>query len=216
MMSVSPSSPKEADASPQADLELARAAGRGEARARQLLAQRLFDHVRATVSYLAGGDPDKDDLVQLSMIEILRSASSFRAEGPLDAWADRITVRTSFRALKARRRREEPLRGSEDVHVAQDRLEASFSEKETTALDQEIQRRELHRRLATVLGRLGPRRRAVVVLRWVHGYGVEEIARITDSRPNTVRGRLRRGKRQLRKLILADPVLAGWEPWVKT
>jgi len=217
MLSVSPLSPKQADASPDRDLALARAAGQGDVRARQQLADRLFDRVRATVSYLAGGDPDKDDLVQLSLIEILRSAGSFRAEGHLEGWSDRITIRTSLRALKTRRRRDEVLHAVDDAEVALERLPAEPLDSAGAGgseLEQEAQRRQLHGRLAVHLSRLDPERRAAVLLRWVHGHSVEEVAEITEARVNTVRGRLRRGKRQLRKLILSDPMLCGWEPWV--
>jgi len=214
MMRVSPSSPRQVDGSSAKDLALTRAAGQGDVRAREQLAKRLFDRVRATVSYLAGGDPDKDDLVQLSLVEILRSASSFRAEGNLDGWADRITVRTSLRALKKRRRVDAMVHGADDAQAELARLDAGPSPTGTPGLEQEAQRRQLHQRLALVLGRLDPHRRAAVLLRWVHGYSVEEIADLTDARINTVRGRLRRGKRQMRKLILGDPVLRGWEPWV--
>lgn len=212
---MSPSSRNQADASPENDLALTRAAGQGDVRARQQLAERLFDRVRATVSYLAGGDPDKDDLVQLSLVEILRSAGSFRADGLLEGWADRITVRTSLRALKTRRRRDEVLHAVDDAEAAAERLGAESPGSRSPELEQEAQRRQLHQRLALLLGRLDPQRRAAVLLRWVHGYSVEEIAEITDARVNTVRGRLRRGKRQLRKLVLGDPVLRGWEPWVR-
>lgn len=215
MLSVTPSSPKQADASPDRDLALTRAAGQGDVRARQQLADRLFDRVRATVSYLAGGDPDKDDLVQLSLIEILRSAGNFRAEGHLEGWSDRITVRTSLRALKTRRRRDEILHAADDAEAALERLPNDASSTTAPELEVEAQRRQLHRGLALLLGRLDPQRRAAVILRWVHGYSVEEVAELTDARVNTVRGRLRRGKRQLRKLILTDPTLRGWEPWVQ-
>lgn len=212
---MSPSRPRKADPSPHGDLTLAQAAGRGDLRARQQLADRLFDRVRATVSYLAGGDPDKDDLVQLSLVEILRSAGSFRAEGNLEGWADRIAVRTSLRWLKTRRRRDEVLHAVDDADALLERLDTEEASGEGPGLEQEAQRRQLHGRLARLLGRLDPERRAAVLLRWVHGYTVEEIAELTDARVNTVRGRLRRGKRQLRRLILTDPMLRGWEPWVR-
>ncbi len=199
----------------QSDLALTRAAGQGDLRARQQLAARLFDRVRATVSYLAGGDPDKDDLVQLSLVEILRSAGSFRAEGHLEGWADRITVRTSLRSLKTRRRRDEVLHAVDDAEAVLERMDTRASGGDAPELQAEAERRQLHRQLASLLGRLEPERRAAVLLRWVHGYSVEEIAELTDARVNTVRGRLRRGKRQLRKMILADPMLGAWEPWVR-
>ncbi|MFH2011065.1 MAG: RNA polymerase sigma factor [bacterium] len=212
-------STEQAPTTPQNDLELALAAGSGDVRAQQQLADRLFDRVRATVSYLAGFDPDADDLVQLSLVEVLRSAGTFRAEGNLEAWADRITVRTSLRHLKQRRRRGEAVHPSEDAASLErdSDVDGPFgSGSDADSVDGEAERRQLHRRLSLLLGRLKPEWRVVVLLRWVHGYHVEEIAELTEARLNTVRGRLRRGKRQLRKLILGDPVLRGWEPWMES
>jgi DNA-directed RNA polymerase specialized sigma24 family protein len=62
----------------------------------------------------------------------------------------------------------------------------------------------LRRRLAQHLQVLPAQRRVVVLLRFVHGYSIEEIAAITETRPNTVRDRLRVGKQELRRALLED------------
>jgi DNA-directed RNA polymerase specialized sigma24 family protein len=49
-----------------------------------------------------------------------------------------------------------------------------------------------------------------VVLHHVQGYGIVEVAEMTGAPVNTVRDRLRVGRRQLRKRILGDPALRGW------
>ncbi len=70
-------------------------------------------------------------------------------------------------------------------------------------------------RLASLLERLPPERRTSVVLRWVHGYSIQEIADMTGVRLNTARGRLRKGKKELRELVLSDPVLRNWRELVE-
>lgn len=180
------------------DRQLAEAAGRREAWAEQHLARRLLERVRNTVYYLAAGDRDADDLVQLSLVEILRSASAFRGESALETWADRIVVRTALRQLRQRRRRESPV-ALEELPLA-DPFEPQAH----------LRQRELQRRLAAHLEHLKPERRAVMVLHWVLGHTVEEVAALTDAPPNTVRKRLRVGKRQLRKRLRNDPVFLDW------
>ena len=213
---MSPRLPKQVSADQQSDLALCCAASAGEELAQQRLADRLFDRVNATVSYLAGGDPDADDLVQLSLVEILRSAGSFRAEGNLKSWADRITVRTCMRFLKKRRWSRETLHTSQDAAVMESEIAIGGGLADgSESLEQQADRRQIHGRLAGQLQKLKPEWRVVVLLRWVHGYSIEEIAELTGARPNTVRGHLRRGKRQLRKLILGDSVLREWEPLVE-
>ena len=144
------------------------------------MAERLIDRVRTTVSYLAPNHPDADDLIQRALIEILRSAGSFRGESALETWADRIASRTAMRLLKQRARHAE-VSGEDEAAKA-----------------------GLRTRLAGLLSRLSPERRAAVVLHYVHGYSVQEISEITETPANTVRDRLRVGKALLRKYMLKD------------
>ncbi|MDY0002720.1 MAG: RNA polymerase sigma factor [Polyangia bacterium] len=184
---------------PTPDLLLTQAVGSGDPQATRVLAERLFDRMRATVHYLCGGDRDADDLSQLALVEVLRSAHGFRGDCPLERWADRIAVRTALRELRRRRWREKIVNLSDDP-VPADRA----------APDERIFRRFLRRRLAGLLAKLTEDRRAAVMLHWVHGYSVAEIAEITESPVNTVRDRLQVAKRQLRTLINKDPGLSEW------
>ena len=189
---------------------LAHAAASGDAGAQGAVAELLFERVRATVSYLVGRQADADDLVQETMLEILRSLGHFRAEGCLEAWADRITVRTSMRFLRRRGRRGEVALPEEEAAHQLERA-AGAAHPGPPSLEDALLRAQVHRRMAALLGRLKPERRMAVVLRWVHDYSIEEIAAMTEVRLNTARGRLRKGKRELRGLVLRDPVLRHWE-----
>ena len=163
------------------------------------------------VHYLVFEDPDADDLVQLSLVEILQSIRTFGGRSTLETWADRITVRTCMRALKRRQRerqRNQIIAGT----VAGGEGETPPSMKAPT-LDgphQAVSRVELRRALALSLRQLSPPQRVIVVLRHVHGYSIKEIAGIVGAPANTVRDRLQVGKRRLRRLIVADPVLREW------
>lgn len=189
------------------DRALASAAGSAEPRAQRLVAERLFDRVRATVHYLVAYDSEADDLVQLTMVEILRSLDSFQGRSRLETWADRITIRSCMRALRHRRRQEQ----NQLLVAEREGSEAApGGSRAWSSQEQEAARAQLRHRLAIKLQKLTPQRRVVVVLRYVHGYSIKEIARITEAPPNTVRDRLQVGKRQLRGLILKDPELRDW------
>ena len=189
------------------DLALTSAAGRAEPRALRAVAERLLDRVRATVHYLVAGHADAEDLVQLSLVEILRSIDSFRGRSRLETWADRITVRTSMREL--RRQRQQDQRDQAEAKI-------DLSPRQDASQEREALRGQLRLRLATKLARLSPERRAVVVLRFVHGYSIREIAEITETPANTARDRLQVGKRLLRGFILKDPVLRDWAEMMDT
>ena len=196
------------------DLLLASAAGRRDGQAQRALVARLLDRVRATVHYLVAGHSDAEDLVQLSLVEILRSVGSFQGRSRLETWADRVTVRTAMRELHRRRRHDRALVRDRDEGVAAaDRAaEVSLSGPQ----EREALRGQLRSRLAGKLQRLSPERRAVVILRFVHGYSIHEISRLTGAPPNTVRDRLQVGKRLLRGFILKDPVLRDWAEMMDT
>ncbi len=174
-----------------------RAAGRDRQAERDLV-DLLRDGVRRTVFYLVGSDRDADDMTQMALIEILSSVRSFRGDCSLKYWADRITVRCAMRALKKRRRREALLN---DMEM-----------EETTPPDAEADacRGWLQQRMARLLQQLSRDCRTALVLHHVQGYKISEIAALTGARVNTVRGRLRTGRKRLGRYIDEDPALKEW------
>ncbi len=180
------------------DLNVAQAASQGDCQAQRELAERLINRVRTSVAYLAPNYADKDDLAQRALLEVLRSAGSFRAESSLETWADRIATRTAMRLIKQRARQ------AEIVSLVSEPVDEGFHDGE-----EEARKTRLRNRLVNLLGRISPDRRNAVVLHFVHGYSVAEIAQMTEAPVNTVRDRLRIGKALLRKSILLDPVLCS-------
>lgn len=189
------------------DLALTRAVALGDTRARRELADRLLNRTRATVRALVADDPDADDMVQLCLIRVIRSAASFRGRSRLQRWADRIVVRTALRLI----RRRKPRLGRElPVEESLDDAPAALD------LEDELGRKQIWQRLTVLLQKLPPERRAALTLRLVHDYRVAEIAEIMDTPLNTVRSRLRAGRKQLQKQIQNDSVLRDCLPWSKT
>src|SRR5688500_6750640 len=73
------------------------------ATARDLLARRLHGRVSRLASAFLRNAADADDASQLAMLEILRALPAFRGESRLEAWADRVAVRTVVRVARERR-----------------------------------------------------------------------------------------------------------------
>lgn len=199
MAPKTPPRSKEPTAQPAQELELARRAAAGDPPARRAVVGLLLGRVRTTVKYLSAGDRDADDCVQLSLLEILAALPGYRGESPLGPWADRIAVRTSMRVLKRRRFREsrvalvaEPLPGPE------------------AGREDPRDRFEVRRRLAGHLEALELDLRSTVVLKLVHGCSVDEIAELMDVPRDTVKGRLKRGRKILRRRLEQDAALMDW------
>jgi RNA polymerase sigma factor (sigma-70 family) len=91
-------------------------------------------------------------------------------------------------------------------------LECAVFPQPAESQEQAVARHQLRRRLALHLKKLNAERRMAVVLRWLHGYSLKEIAEFTDASVNTVRDRLQVGKKQLQKAIARDPAFRDWTP----
>ena len=187
----------------RADLALCERAASGEPAARAEVAERLFDRVRAMSGYMCGGDSSAEDMAQTAMIEILRGLGSFRGESSLETWADCVASRAIMRQIKRARRHRLRFRllgwgksGEEIEQVASTRPSSELV--------------LVRQRLAIALGKLPEERRLVMMLKLVQGYSIKEIARMTDTRQNTVRDRLRLGRKTMRELIERDELLSRW------
>ncbi len=185
--------------SPESDVALAQAAANGESSARRKLAGRLFDHVRATVFYLAAGHSEVEDCVQLALIEILKSTSTFRGDSSLEAWAERIAVRATLRYIKTRRWRSEIVT-----------LVAEHDRPDEGSPEVEVLRGQISRRLTSILRSVQRKQQEVLILRLVLGYSIAEIAELTETNAHTVRYRLKSGRKELRAKLLEDGELIAW------
>jgi RNA polymerase sigma-70 factor, ECF subfamily len=181
------------------DLALVHLAGEGDVTARHKLAERLINRVRSTAFYLSAGDPEAEDYAQMAFIEILESASSFRGESSLETWAERITIRTTLRYIKRRRRRSK-------IVIFDSEKEDQFVDTAETDLN----RSRVSRRVTTIMGTLKPKHRIALTMRLAFGYSVAEIAEMTDTPFNTVRERLRSGRKKLSRKFEKDPLLIEW------
>ncbi len=181
------------------DIDLARLAAQGDEWAQRRLAKQLFNRIRATVYYLAGGHRDVDDFFQLSMIEIIKSARTFRGLSSIESWAQKIAARTTIRQLKQSRHRDNTMM-----------TPLSDREIDAATTDDSFSKHQIRARLYELLGALKPKHREVIVLHLVLGYSVPEISEVTRARFETVRYRLKVGRKQLRRLLGDDAMFEEW------
>ncbi|KIG13978.1 RNA polymerase sigma-70 factor [Enhygromyxa salina] len=176
------------------DLDLARSVARGDKRACEDFARRLLPTVRRVSRGLLRGSDDANDAAQISLMDLLRSASNYTGRGPLEAWAQRIATRSSMRWMnKQRRVRERALAQAHETD-AQDRRAVLRTE----TLDR------LPRPLDEYLDQLTDVQRAAVLLRFALGHTIPEIAAITDAPIPTVKSRIQKGHQELRRLVRRD------------
>lgn len=135
-------------------------------------------------AYRIVGASDAEDVVQDAYERAWRS-SSFRTNAELWPWLSRIVRNAAFDALQRRRRREAACELRLDVESA----ESAVLRSETCAA------------LAGALGTLPAVQRRVILLHDVAGYSSREIAVFCGIGYNTVRTRLFRARRAMRRVL---------------
>lgn len=174
------------------DIQLMGRVAKRDPEAQRKLASRLVDRVRRLSCLLLRSSTDADDAAQVALIEILQSANNFGPPGNLEAWADRITVRTSMAWARRQRNRRLLFKGQIDPEHITARAPDITAEQRTP------------QPVETYLKRLSRERREAFVLKHALGYTVEEISELTNAPRGTVKDRLVVAKRQLRKMIQHD------------
>ena len=172
-----------------AELALCHQVAQGDRRAAQTLARLLMPTVRTASRRLTRGPEDAKDAVQVALLEVLRSAGSFRGDGPLRGWASRIAMRAVAR-FSARQ-----------YGVQPETLDAAPEQGHWAST---IVFEALPRPLSAYLDALPEAQRTALVLRHSLECTIPEIAEITDSPVPTVKSRLVKGLQRLREAIRRD------------
>jgi RNA polymerase sigma-70 factor (ECF subfamily) len=201
--SPTPAAPPPAPPKPALDdVELLAALRSGDRGAAHALHRRLRPVVdRCIVRLLGRRDREHEDLVQASLMELLRSIDRFRGECSLDTWVSRITAHTVFKEL---RRRKTHLRFFDPSSC----VEGACS----SDVEREAEARGLIGRVRAHLAELDPLKAWTLLLHDVCGHDLREIAEITDASVAAAQSRLVRGRRELHERIAADPELASQLP----
>jgi len=166
------------------------------------LAGAFYDRTRGMVArtvqrLLGASDSDFDDLVQVAMIELLRSLDRYRGECSLDTWTATISANIVYKHIRRR--------GLERHIFAR---EIAPEDVPQTAHQRPVLRGMVERVLHH-LAQMAHERAWTFLLHDVHGYSLDEVAAITGATVAAAQSRLVRGRREVHERIANDPDLAG-------
>jgi len=194
---------RDAAARRRADLELARGALRGDARAEAELLDTLLPHMRAVARAILTNPADVDDAVQVALMRVLEGLSSYRGESSLVRWSRRVAAHGCLRLREQNQRRLTVVELSEssavEAAVAVEAPESRLGEG-------------LPRSVAEYLDRLPEAQREALVLRHVLDHSVAEIAELVGAPVDTIKSRLLYARRAVRTLIRRDTALSPCRP----
>ena len=182
------------------DSELCRMAQQGRAdKAFKLMYARYRDRIFRLANTYAGDSDDASDITQQVFIRAHRSIGQFRGHAQLYTWLYRIAINCCKDWVK------------QAHHARNDqRDEAWWSERAAgeglfthpVRTESAIERREAREVLQVALGKLKPEFREALVLREVQGLSYREVGTALCCSEGTVKSRISRARRQLRRELL--------------
>ncbi len=136
---------------------------------------------------LSGDEDEAEDITQEVFVRVHRKLSSFRGDGPFDAWLYRIARRVANRMRPARLPAAE--RPNQDVYL--------------TDPGARVDRQRAVALIRTIATTLPMRQREVFILCDIEGRTPAEVAAMLDMKDVSVRASLFKARASIRRTILA-------------
>jgi RNA polymerase sigma-70 factor (ECF subfamily) len=144
-----------------------------------------------------GPGPDAEDAAQDSLIALVQALPGFRGESSVETFATRIALRTAWRA---RERRAQRVQRTSSIDEGADGVVAGVFARSADASPAA----ELRLIVSSLLGVLPTVQAQALLLRFVLGCSLQEIAEIAVVPLNTVRSRIRLAREALQRRLAHD------------
>jgi RNA polymerase sigma-70 factor (ECF subfamily) len=167
-----------------------REAKAGEPDAWDLLLKRYQLPLYVYVFELVHHEQTSLDIVQETFINAARHIGGLRDDRKFGSWLFGIAHQKCIQHWRKRKPEEVPIDAGDENHVEADAGPEAW-----------LIRKEQEEQFMRLLDQLAAPHRAVLLLHFVEDFSIEEIARITETQPGTVKSRLHYAKKAMRKLL---------------
>jgi len=144
-------------------------------------------------------DDDRRDLLQTTLMQVLRRLGSFRGDSSFSTWLFRVTANEALMSMRSQRRSRARITPVADFEALMADRESDDGEHPAARM----QERETHLQVANALAALPDDYRDVVVAHYHRELGLDEIATELHISESAVRSRLHRARARLRMLLEA-------------
>ena len=144
-------------------------------------------------------DEDRRDLLQVTLMQIVRRLGSFRAESSFSTWLFRVTANEALMLMRSRRRHR--ARVDEGMEWEDLAVLPSMNDNEWPRADVEVATKQRVAIVRGALDALPEDYRDVVVAHYHLDLGLQEIADKLAITESAVRSRLHRARTRLRSLL---------------
>jgi RNA polymerase sigma-70 factor, ECF subfamily len=155
-------------------------------------------HVERQLLRYPVSEEDRRDLLQATLMQVVRRLGSFRAEASFSTWLFRVTANEALMLMRSRRRhRARFVEGLEWEELA---TLPAMNDTEAD-VDVGVANKQRDARVRDALGELPEDYRDVVIAHYHLDLGLQEIADRLDITESAVRSRLHRARSRLRTLL---------------
>ena len=174
--------------------QLVRRAQKGDKESFEVLLERHQHRVFAVARGILKRQEDVEDIAQQVFVKAYFSLKRFDQRAAFSTWLYKITVNECWDLLRKRKAR--PLVYESDFSEEQSK-QFSATEQKADGGPDTSERLAIRQRLDNMLAQLDDRDRAMLILKEVEGFSVEEIADSLGLNANTVKVRLFRARRRI-------------------
>jgi RNA polymerase sigma-70 factor (ECF subfamily) len=154
------------------------------------------DRVYATAYRISGNAEEASDITQDTFQRVFRQLKKFKFESSFSSWLYKVCVNICLDHRRQRASRQTLSMDGESPTgrpFSADMVDTGAEQPEDVAT-----RSEFNRAIQASLDRLGPKLRAVVVLRYMQGLSYQEISEVLNLSMGTVKSRLNRAHEDLK------------------
>jgi RNA polymerase sigma-70 factor (ECF subfamily) len=172
------------------DRDVIEACKRGDHDAFAALFAAHKDRVYSIALRYSGDPASAMDIAQETFLKLLSSIKDFRGEASFESWIYRLVVNSCL---------DQQRRGRRWLPFLADFLNVLRAPGDTAL--QNLLRAEMQKNVQSVVAKLPPEQRIVVILRYTEGLSYDHIAEILGCSPGTVASRLNRAHKVLERRL---------------
>jgi RNA polymerase sigma-70 factor (ECF subfamily) len=175
-------------------------ASQGDSASLTHLVTRLRPHVEKQLLRYPLSEEDRHDLVQSTLLQIIRRVGSFRGDSSFSTWLFRVTANEALMLMRSQRRHRARLVEGLDLEDLGS-LPAANDGPASDRADEVALASERDARVRAALDELPAEYRDVVALHYNQDLGLQEIADRLETTESAVRSRLHRARTRLRTIL---------------
>ncbi len=149
---------------------------------------------------MLGNRSDAEDAAQEVFVKVFRFMGSFTGQSAFSTWLYKIASNVCLDFMRKAKRQTADTVSIYQYNAEGDEFVLPILDTAPTPYEH-AQLSEAQRALLKALEQLGEDQKQVIILRDIEGLSYEEIARIIDAAPGTVKSRINRARRALQKIL---------------